>query len=241
MLIHNVTEKGVIDLSPSKINTIDILPQKYVDDYSIFDDPKEYVKWIYRIEKMFRDTIEYKDKLVPFIKKNITGMDTCGIHPNIHTWNGFTIELHHHPYKLYDLTVIVVNRRKMEHLSLKMTDIVDELLEIHGLGLVGFYPLCQMCHDYYHSDEDDKFYIPSQYVYGYPKKFEEIYEEYFTPSMRVKRDNIHVLDKSYELIQAHAPEALYKEYVYVTPFDREFGGEVIDTTKFIKFINTLGA
>ena len=70
-----------------------------------------------------------------------------------------------------------------------MTDICHEVMELHYLGLVGLYPLCQICHAYAHpqsAHDGDDLFIPIENVFGDPEKFWELYGQYATESMHTK-------------------------------------------------------
>lgn len=212
---------------------VDIRPEEYIDDVGLFEDPKEYVKYMRRLESYIRKSIEYT-ALIDFLK-NKKGMNKCGVHPNVSKWNGFRIELHHVPFTLYDYCSVVIAKRMKLNESLKMSAIAKEVMELHYLGLVGLYPVCETCHATCHSD-DNPLFIPNSCVYGDPDKFYELYSEYMTDVMKTKYKNIQILNQGYNLIQQEIPVELQKHYIYVKQTD---DSSYISTDKLIEFINDL--
>lgn len=223
---------------PEETVEVHIDPQAYIDDIGLFDDKKEYVQWIIRVKRAIRNSIEYQE-MMSFLKRR-RKMSKCGIHPNLSTWNGNRIEIHHTPFVLEDIVSIVAKKHLDRNESLKMTSIMREIMEIHYLGLVGLYSLCAGCHSAIHSDDVDIF-IPLDCVFGDPAQFVEIYRPYMTDSLLSKWDNIVTLNRGYTLIQNNLPIELQKKYIYVknTPIEGAEPTSVVSTDKLAKFIRNL--
>lgn len=221
------------ELAPSETISVDIRPETYIDDIGLFEDKKEYVKWVYRLEHKIRESPEYKD-LIEFLKKK-HGMDTCGVHPNLHTWNGFRIELHHTPFFLSDLVHIVTNKRLETGQDLRMDRIAREIMELHYCEVVGLYPLCQLCHYQIHDTESDPLFIPIANTFGNPYEFVDIYGKYMTPAVRTKWDTLKILEDGYTIINNNLPIELQKKYIYVKNLADE-EGDAISTKKLVDFI-----
>ena len=217
---------------------VDIKPESYIDDIGLFEDKKEYVKWVYRLEHKIRESPEYVD-LIEFMKKR-RKMDTCGVHPNLHTWNGFRIELHHTPFYLSDIVHIVTNKRLETGQDLRMDRIAHEIMELHYLGLVGLYPLCQLCHYQIHDVESDPLFIPMANVYGDPNGFVNIYGKYMTQAMKTKWDTLSTLERGYTVIKNNLPIELQKKYIYIKNA-ADHDGEAISTKRLVDFIVELNA
>ena len=229
-----------VDKAPSAEIEVSIEPSVYLDDLGLFEDKKEYIKWVIRMKKMIRDSFEYQE-LIYFLKRK-RGMDHCGVHPNQTIHGGFRIELHHTPFCLEDIVHIVTNKRKQRGESMKMTDIANEIMELHYLGLIGLYPLCMICHYFCHSDEGDALFIPLENVWGEPEKFYELYKPYATEAIQTKWNNLVQLNKGYHLITQTIPVELQKKYIYVKPTDKKgkkADFEVVSTVKLIDFINEI--
>lgn len=225
--------------TPSAEIKVDIQPEGYIDDLGLFDDRKEYIKFMIRLKAMIRKSVEYTEA-ISFLKRK-HGMDHCGIHPNVSIQNGFRIELHHTPMTLEDYCSIVINKRLKRGESLKMGMIAEEVLEIHYLDLVGLYPLCELCHHFAHSDTGDELFIPIDSVYGHPTEFIDIYGKFMPEGMATKWDNIVTLNKSYTMITNTLPLELQKQYIYIDQGDSKDTPEGISTTKLVGFINDLNS
>ncbi|MCM1295004.1 MAG: hypothetical protein NC311_05635 [Muribaculaceae bacterium] len=195
---------------------------------------------------MIRRSYEY-EQLIYFMKRK-RGMDHCGVHPNLSLKNGFRIELHHTPFCLEDIVHIVIKKRLDKGQSLKMGDIVSEVMELHYLGLVGLYPLCMLCHAYAHPQGDhagNDLFIPIANVSGNPEAFYDMYKDHATESIRTKYENIQQLNRGYNLIEANIPQELMRKYIYIKPKGQDGDDnehlEVISTKKLVTFIRDLNA
>ena len=230
-----------LQLDPSEVRSeetvkVHIEPQEYIDDICLFEDPKEFGKWIGHFKYFVRHTWEYEE-LIWFLKHK-RGMGRCGIHPNLTIWDGHKIEVHHTPFTITDIITIIIKKRMEKNESLKMQDIAREVMEVHYLGLVGLYPLCQLCHGLAHADFDELF-IPLDSVFGEPEQFVKIYKPYMTESMTVKWDNIVQLNKGYGIIRNNLPLALQKKYIYIETEDPDGFSNQISTNKLVSFINEI--
>ena len=222
---------------------VDIRPEAYLDDLGLFDDRKEYIKFVIRLKQMIRNSFELQEA-ISFLKRK-HGMDHCGIHPNLSIPNGFRIELHHTPFCLEDIVHIIIKKRLDRGESLKMQAIAREIVEIHYLDLIGLYPLCMICHAYAHPSGDNAgndLFIPIANVSGNPDEFYNIYKEHVTESVRTKYENIQQLNRGYTLIEENIPPELMRKYIYIkpkTPEGEKSDLEVISTKKLVGFIKEL--
>jgi len=224
--------------APTSEIKVDIKPEGYIDDLGLFEDKKEYVKFMMRLKQMIRNSFEYTEA-ISFLKKQY-GMNYCGIHPNLKMCDGFRIELHHTPLVLEDYCSIIINKRIKRGETLKMSAIASEVMEVHYLGLVGLYPLCELCHHFAHSAPGDELFIPMANVYGYPGEFMNIYGDFVPAAMKTKWENVQVLNKSYTMINNELPLELQKQYIYIDATeDDAIVPEGISTTKLVKFIDKL--
>ena len=140
------------------------------------DNDKERFKFISNIEKLCRQSLEYKT-LIDYLKLN-KGMDFCSFFHKISKKNfgktRISVEIHHEPFTLYDIVAIVIAKRQAEDLSLDMHEIADEVMRLHYSGRVGLIPLSTTVHQLVHSG---KFFIPLQYLDdGYNKFYQEYYK-----------------------------------------------------------------
>ena len=196
-----------------KTAQISLEPSEYVDDLEMLEnDPKELHKFVIRLKFLIRKSGEYT-WLMEFLKK-YHGMYCCGVHPNVKKWDGFQIEIHHSPLTIEDIIYIVINKRLKRNESLKMGMIAKEVMYDHYIGLVGLYALCQVCHEYIHSDESDLF-LPLDVLYGDPEAFFDIYDDYIADALKDKFKAVKELTKGYTIIRKEIPDNLRGRLVYI--------------------------
>lgn len=218
MRIPKINKMRLDKVEDSEEIVVDIKPNEYYDDLGLFDDEREFHRFIVRLKYYVRNTYEYK-RMMKFLKK-CKGMYCCGVHNNITIWDGFGINIHHTPFVMEDIIYIIIKKRRDLGESLKMSAIGKEVMMIHYMGLVGLYPLCETCHEYAHGDINDLF-IPLKSIYGDPEMFYDIYKDFFTDALRNKYENIQDLNEGYQIIEREIPESLIKKYIYVTAKGQE--------------------
>lgn len=152
-----------------------IIPYKY-DGYSIsLETEKSRDKFIKRVERIVRSSMEYRD-YVRFLKENID-LTRCLFFPKVDgTIRGISIEQHHEPFGLYDITNIVLERHLQEGISLTDLLIAEEVIDLHYRNLVGFTPLSKTIHQVITNSK--KIIVPLFAVYGNYAKFIEEYDKY---------------------------------------------------------------
>ena len=215
---------------------VDVHVEEYYDNLDMFEDPKDFRKFLIRMKYLIRNSYEYK-KFVRFMKYS-KGMDYCGIHPNVKARNGYRIELHHTPFVLEDIVYVVINKRIKTNEDVKMSSIAEEVMKLHFAGLVGVYPLCETCHTYAHGEANDLF-IPLDSIWGNPKAFYEIYQEFFPDQLKTKFENLLEVNKGYQIMQDIVPEGLIKNLIYVDNVGDEDTVSVPSSTKLIDFLNSV--
>lgn len=192
---------------------VTLKPSEYVDDLELFEnDPKELHKFVVRTKFLIRGSWEYSE-LIKFLKK-YRGMYCCGVHNNVKKWDGFEIEAHHTPLVLEDLIYIIINKRLKRGEDLKQSSIAKEVMFDHYIGLVGLYPLCDLCHSYVHGDNNDLF-IPLDVLFGDPQAFMDIYDKYIPDALKIKFRNIVEMTKGYNIIKNEVPDELRKHLIYI--------------------------
>lgn len=212
---------------------VDIKPIRYLEDLGIFDDPKEFYRFIVRIKYYIRKSGSYS-RYIKFLKKK-RNMDRCGVHPNLSGFDGYAIQIHHTPLVLEDIIHVVIAKRQAKNDGLTMTAIAREVMELHYLGLVGLYPLCETCHEYAHGDENDLF-IPEDAIFGDVDAFFDIYQDYISDSLKAKYQTWKTLNDGYSIIRSEIPEGLMRKYIYIkTKGDQQ----VVSNNKLADFIRKL--
>ena len=125
--------------------TFDEIPEPDVDlKYRRIDH-----KLVTYIERIVRNLYEYT-YLVYFIK-NFLDINKCTFYKNYNITSGFTIELHHSPLTLYDITDIVVKREFEKNGYIESFIVADLIIEYHYKFMVGLVPLSPTAHELVHS------------------------------------------------------------------------------------------
>lgn len=208
MLLYN--EKQTEKMFTRPVRTMDIvIEEKPERKKYIFSSERQRQKFIKSCETECRSSKEYKD-MIAFMKKNIN-YKKCVVLQGLKITDGkkYSIEIHHHPFTLFDICHIVM--RKREAMSEKITPkaIADEVMKLHYDGLIGLIPLTVTCHELYH---DGQIFIPLQYVYQDYSEFVDKYDIWI-PSMTEEKVNImYEMSKRSEHILS---DVLEPEFTYI--------------------------
>lgn len=180
--------------------------------YVIIETSKQRDKFIKRVERICRSSMEYKD-YIQFLKDNI-GLDSCLFFmyvSNEKTGSGkrVRVELHHEPLTLYDYVSIVVTKFEKEGLPYNDLLIADEVMKAHAENGVGIIPLSKTCHEVIHNS--NKLFIPLNFVYGNYKQFLEEYDQYVDDEIY---DKIEAKLEKTKTLTPESFDALKKEFRY---------------------------
>jgi len=232
MRIAHVHDYRLDKVDKSEEIEVSIEPCEYLDDLGLFDDDKEFYRFIVRTKYYIRKSYEYTN-LMRFLKRK-RGMYCCGVHQNINIWDGFSINIHHTPLVMEDIIHVIISKRLKCGESLKMSAIAKEVMMVHYMGLVGLYPLCETCHEYAHGDTNDLF-IPLKSIFGDPDAFFKIYKDFIADVLKDKFKNVKELNKGYNMVEREVPDGLIKKYIYII----SKGQEMMSTKALYHFINEL--
>lgn len=155
------------------------------NDYLIWDleDPKEFKKFISTIEREVRGSFEYK-QMVSYLKQ-YCGMNECAF-IKVQGDNKIKIEIHHYPFTLYDIVMIVYRKRVYYQEPLTVQMISRECTMLHYKLLVGLISLSVTAHQLYH---DNKLFIPVNNVFGRYKLFVDLYRQF------CEAEQLEILDR----------------------------------------------
>lgn len=148
--------------------------------YNIMND-KDKVKLIKTVERIVRRSTEYK-MFIRYLKEEID-MTVCSFFNKVTNKdsNKISIEIHHEPFTLFDITQIVVDKFIDNEEELNPLLIAEEVMKLHYMGMVGLIPLSITVHQLVH---DGNLFIPLQNVYGNYVEFVEEYQDYITNDMQ---------------------------------------------------------
>jgi hypothetical protein len=181
-----------------------------ISRYTSIMSDKDKVKYIKSLEKIVRSSQEYKE-YVTYLKEYID-MTKCSF------FNGITnkgkgtvsIEIHHEPFTLFDITQIVLERWINEDTKLNAFRIAEDIMKIHYQNKVGLIPLSITVHDLVHSG---RLFIPLQNVRGKFVDFLEEYDDYISYDLK---DMLEIKLKMSKQIENQDLSILERKYTYLT-------------------------
>lgn len=148
-------------------------------DFLVWDleDNKELKKYYKTIESEIRKSFEYRE-MIQYLRNNY-GMDQCSFIKvsNKDNYN-IKIEIHHYPFTLFDIVLIVYRKRIYYQESLDVEMVAKEVTMLHYKLLIGLIPLSKTAHQLVH---DGKLFIPVNNVLGRYKLFVDIYKPFCEP------------------------------------------------------------
>lgn len=196
--MDNLTPLIVIDEPPAY--------DRYDFDLADDDDFKKYMK---ELERTVRGSFEYR-QMIDYLHENVE-MNKCSYFENINTMDmrKVRIEIHHEPFSLYDICLIVYRKRVAFHESLEICHVAKEVMYHHYNMWVGLIPLSETVHNLVHNGY---IFIPCDKVFGHWQEFEDRYKPYMLP------EQIDCLDKLKEASRTTNEDyktLLSKQMIYV--------------------------
>lgn len=170
---------------------------------------KDKIKLIKTIERIVRSSQEYKH-FIAFLRKEVD-MTMCSFFNNISNKDSkkVSIEIHHEPFTLFDITQIVLEKWIAENKKINPILIAEEVMKLHYQNKVGLIPLSITVHELVHSG---KLFIPLQNVYGDFISFFEEYEPYISNDLK---DILQIKLKMSKELENMDMSILEKKYVYL--------------------------
>lgn len=168
---------------------------------------KDKVRLIKQVERVVRSSQEYRD----YIKylKDYMDMTKCTYFSGLTNKGGkrISIHIHHEPFTLYDITMIVVNKHLDLDKPINILDVAEEVMYLHYTNMVGLLPLSATVHELVHVG---KIVIPLQIIYGNFIKFLDQYDRWITDDLKAILEAKLIMSK--EVIDN---SILEKKYVYL--------------------------
>lgn len=178
-------------------------------EYIVMSD-KDKIRLIKDVERIVRKSNEYK-QYIKFLKDEID-MTECAFFTNINNKNpnsGVSIEIHHEPMTLFDISNIVIDKWIDLDMDINPLLIAEEVMGLHYKNQVGLIPLSATVHQLVH---DGKIFIPLQSVYGDYLSFIEEYGAYISdPIMNILQTKLSMSKE----IDNPDLSILEKKYVYL--------------------------
>ena len=143
------------------------------ESYNLYD-PKEFKKYIKDIERIVRQSREYK-VYIQYLRKYMD-MNTSLFSPNVNNiqTTKIKIEIHHTPFTLFDIVMTIFNKRSRLGESLNVFLVAKEAAYIHYFLYVGLIPLSKTEHELVHNQS---LFVPLDKVLGRYNQFIDIYSQ----------------------------------------------------------------
>jgi len=145
-------------------------------------DDKTFKKVIKNVESMVRRSGEYS-RYISILLSNYPELSSCAFLSNIPEESTITLELHHHPFTLYDIVQTVIIKHIKEGVPFSTFNIASEVLQLHYKNYIGLVRLSATIHEMYHSGN---LFIPIDMVFWKKNAFVEMYKPYFTRDLVLK-------------------------------------------------------
>ena len=170
---------------------IDHVPEYDQVEYDI-DDNKQLEKYIDAIEKICRSSFEYS-KYTKYLRTYMD-MNKCSVFENINNieTTKIKIHIHHSPITLYEIAVIILNKRKYYYEDLDPEMVAKEVMYVHYCLLIGLIPLCETVHTLVHNEF---YFIPNSKVMGKYNDFIKLYEPWVPWQIKEKLNRIEEFTK----------------------------------------------
>ena len=184
-----------------QVMVMENIPSYDTEDYDLFNE-KDFKKYIDDIERMIRSSREYREA-VQYMRKFIN-MNTSLFFQNINNieTTKIKIELHHHPFTLYDIVLTVFNKRSRLQEPLDIELVAKEVAYLHYFLIIGLVPLSRTEHKLVHNQA---LFIPLKLngkpiVLGDYNKFIEMYERDIPEDAMVRFNTYKDLTKNYNQV-----------------------------------------
>ena len=129
------------------------------------DDFKKFEKMLKSAVVLVRSSPEYR-KYIKYLREEFD-MAECSLLRGITTDNA-SIEVHHYPFTLFDITEIVALYMKANHIDFTIFDLAERVCKLHYQNKVGLVALSSTVHELAHSGA---VFIPLKNVFGDVRSF----------------------------------------------------------------------
>lgn len=169
-----------------------ITPGRPIDsitfEFTGFFDDKIFSRFVKSVEKLVRGDRSYSN-YVRKIKETEDNLAKDVILNNLRSSDA-TIELHHHPFTLYDIVSIVALHNFNNDIPFTSFSLAKEVLALHYANMVGLAPMSITTHQLAHlsMEKSKKRYITltKKQIFGKYSEFAEMYKDGMTLETRHK-------------------------------------------------------
>jgi len=145
---------------------------------------KAFTTIVKAVEKLVRSSRSYSS-FVGRLKSDLN-LTNCTFLENVDDTLA-TIEMHHYPLTLYEITEIIIIKNLIEKNFFSTFTLANDVMNVHKLFQVGIVPLSKTIHELAHSG---KVFIPFDVIIGDWKKFLELYDVAITDSHKLKLEKL---------------------------------------------------
>lgn len=202
-------------VKPYELENPPIIIQMHdIPEYNLYDfdlnDEKSFRKYMQTVERTVRGSFEYK-AMVQFLREYMD-MNQCAFYQNVNNTDTskVRIEIHHEPLSLYDMCLIVYNKRQAFNEPLDEEYMAKEVMYLHYNLMVGLIPLAETVHQLVHASY---LFVPTTAVLGKYREFVNRYEPYMLPEQLETLEHIEEATKAYR--DDDAKTLLGKNYIYM--------------------------
>lgn len=191
-----------------------VIEMRDIPEYNLYDfdlnDEKSFKKYMQAIEKCVRTSFEYK-AMVSYLREYMD-MNQCAFYSNVNNIDStkIHIEIHHEPLSLYDICIIVYNKRVAFNEPLDEEYVAKEVMYLHYNLMVGLIPLAETVHQLVHAQY---LFVPTTAVLGYYKEFVSRYQPYMLPEQIEVLEHIEKATEVYN--SDDAKTLLSTNYIYM--------------------------
>ena len=195
--------------TPPAIIKMNEIPEYDIPDYDL-NDEKSFKKYIQNLEKDVRSSYEYK-ALIKYLREYMD-MNQCAFYKNINNIDSTAIyiEIHHEPLSLYDICIIVYNKRLQFNEPLDEEYVAKEVMYLHYNLMVGLIPLAETVHELVHAQY---LFVPTTAVLGKYREFVDRYHDFMLPEQLETLEHIEEATKTYD--GSDAKTLLSKNFIYM--------------------------
>ena len=210
-----------------------IIQMHDVPEYNLYDydlnDEKSFKQYMKTVENCVRNSYEYK-AMIKYLREYLD-MNQCAFYKNVDNVDStkIHIEIHHEPLSLYDICLIVYNKRVAYNEPLDEEIVAKEVMYHHYNLMVGLIPLAETVHQLVHASY---LFVPTTAVYGRYREFVNMYEPYMLPEQLEVLEHIEEATKAYT--GEDAQTILSKHFIYVDPSGAYDLPRLEDVTDFLK-------
>lgn len=191
-----------------------VIEMRDIPEYNLYDfdlnDEKSFKKYMQAIEKCVRGSYEYK-AMVHYLREYMD-MNQCAFYSNVNNIDStkIHIEIHHEPLSLYDICIIVYNKRVAFNEPLDEEYVAKEVMYLHYNLMVGLIPLAETVHQLVHAQY---LFVPTTAVLGHYREFIDRYQPYMLPEQLEVLEHIEKATEVYN--SDDAKTLLSTNYIYM--------------------------